>query len=196
MPVTRGLYESAFFPFIFHSQFIGANFTATHSLENSLCGVCSTSFINCSIYSALIHVAPSLTSISDAVRGFGIAFLRYSTLSEYDASPCNAFSAEISFFLMFPERYSSEVCQVPDSGTLKIMPLRSLIISSRLFPVSPSIYSRSTAAFSPIETDSASTDVSTCVTGTAFLMVLLVNMSALPATFPSSSVSSSDDIRL
>lgn len=44
---------------MFHSQFIGANFTATHSLEKSLCGVCSTSFINCSIYSALIHVAPT-----------------------------------------------------------------------------------------------------------------------------------------
>ena len=72
-------------------------------------------------------------------------------------------------------------------GFLKIIPVKSVTISSSLFSVSPAIKEISTFARSLMERARASVDVSTCVTGLAFRIVRLVKISAFLSSFPSSS---------
>ena len=62
-------------------------------------------------------------------------------------------------------------------------------------PIRPAMYSRSTRAFSPMDTARASTAVSTLVTARRFWMVRLVNISALRSRLPSSSSTSSEHSR-
>jgi len=74
-------------------------------------------------------------------------------------------------------------------------PFKSENNSSSLLPVSSRIYSISTVAFSPIDTASASSAVSTSVIGLCGLIVRLKNISALRSSSPFSLITSSAESR-
>ena len=84
-----------------------------------------------SITSIGIHVAPSFIPISLAVKSFGITFFNASTLTFNSGCVSTKDSANLSFSLTFPERYSSLVTYLLSSiGTLYIIPSSSFISSS------------------------------------------------------------------
>ena len=157
-------------------------------------GVPKNSNTNCSTISGGSQVAPSRTEISLAVRSFGCTFWSASTLILYSSGEsCADFFAQTSFSRTLPERYSSAIryfasvlFPYPYIGFKKITPLRSAKISSSGLPESSHIYSISIQAFSPIDTASASLEVSTEVTGVWGLIVLLKNISAFFSSCPSS----------
>ncbi|GFI47600.1 hypothetical protein IMSAGC019_02926 [Lachnospiraceae bacterium] len=147
------------------------------------------------------------TLISGAVKSFGCTARSASTFAENSGYSSAAFFAFSSFLRTSPERYSSAVCQPlcqsvfsseitagPLSGSLKIMPFKSEMIWGILSPppIRDAINPRSTQALSPIETPSASTAVSTLVTGWRCWIVRFVNISALRFKFPSSSSTSKE----
>ena len=112
----------------------------------------------------------------------------FSVKSGFDSA---ALLAAASLFLMFPERYASAVSHADVSGFKKITPLRSEIISLFSFPsISSDMKSRSTPAFSEMETARASAAVSVCVILTGGCKVRFVKMSALPISLPSLTFSS------
>ena len=120
------------------------------------------------ISSGGIHVAPSRTLISDALRSLGCTRFNASTFGRYNSEFSAASIASFSFSLTFPDKYSSSDTNVGSfpgrSGRRKITPSSSFSISSARFPVKVHIYSISTRACSDSDRDKASLTISTLVT--------------------------------
>ena len=126
-----------------------------------------------------------------------MTFWSASTLTAYSGFSFAAAFAVMSFARTFPDKYSSAVTYFTGSvfGILKIIPRKSSMIFSCVLPVSCAIYSKSTRAFSPMESASASLAVSTNVTSRCGLIVRFVNISAFLLNFPSSSSTSREHKR-
>ena len=162
-------------------------------LSLKLSDVFNKSYINWSISSGGIHVAPNFTPISVAVKSLGCTSFNAFTFTSNSGCVSNKDSASFNFSLTFPLKYSSAVTYLSFSnGTLNIIPSNSLIISSFGLSANLDIYSKLTSAFSDKDTISASFAVSTLVISLYAFIVLFENISAFLKNFPSLSNTSNE----
>ena len=77
----------------------------------------NNSYMNASMSFGEIHVAPRRTSISEASRSLGCTACSASTFGIKTIFSFAAACAVLSFSRTLPERYSSAVCHVWDSGS-------------------------------------------------------------------------------
>ena len=122
------------FPLIFQVP-VNSLYVVKIISPSKVADVLQTSRMKSSIYFGSIQVAPSLTSISDAVNFVGCTFSNASTLAWNFVFSAANFFAMRSLSTTSPLRYSSAGSKLFVIGLTKTKPVSSCIMASSVLPV-------------------------------------------------------------